>query len=323
MPTLRRLAYLALVLGYAQVVFGAVVRITGSGMGCGDNWPDCFGSFTPANGGTALLIEISHRYGAVALSLAVLALIVAAFLTRRTPGVSGAGGVLRPAVAAGILVLAAALFGAATVRLELQPLIVVTHLAIAMMLLAAVVVAVVRAGGFGASAVPADGAPRTLRAAKIAVGLTFAALVFGALTANVVGAPLACRGFPWCRSIEGDTLPIAIQIVHRILGFFVLGHLIGMNVGSRKRKEHRAIRVAVGVALGLAVLQIVVAAGMVEMTLPATLRSLHQAVGTAVWIAVVSVAALAARRRYQEAPADVVRESPSRGIFGTPEGMST
>ena len=68
-PPLRRLAYLALVLGFAQVVFGAVVRITGSGMGCGDNWPDCLGSLTPVNTSPGLLIEISHRYGALALSL--------------------------------------------------------------------------------------------------------------------------------------------------------------------------------------------------------------------------------------------------------------
>jgi len=41
MATIRRLGYLALVVGFAQVLFGAIVRITGSGMGCGDHWPDC------------------------------------------------------------------------------------------------------------------------------------------------------------------------------------------------------------------------------------------------------------------------------------------
>src|SRR5688500_12712529 len=177
-PPLRRLAYLALVLGFAQVVFGAVVRITGSGMGCGDNWPDCLGSLTPSNSSAGHLIEISHRYGALALSLAVMALIVAAFLTRKTSGVGGPGGVLRPAVLAGALVLAAAIFGAITVKMELQPVIVVIHLAIAMALLAVIVVALVRAGGLGANNVSAGSAPRTLRAARIAVGLTFTALVF-------------------------------------------------------------------------------------------------------------------------------------------------
>lgn len=323
MPSLRRLAYLALVLGFAQVVFGAVVRITGSGMGCGDNWPDCYGSLAPVHSGPGLLIEISHRYGAVALSLAILALIVAAFLMRKTSGVGGPGGVLRPSLLAGVLVVAAAIFGAVTVKLDLHPLIVVTHLAIAMALLAVIVVALVRAGGLGASGLPYDVAPRTLRAGKIAVALTFTVLVFGALTANVPGAPVACTGFPWCRSTAGGAGPIAIQITHRVIAFLILGHLIGMNIGSRKRKEHRTIRLAVAAALGLVVVQVLIAAGMVEMHLPATLRSLHQAVGTATWIAVVSVAALASSRWSPLDTTEVVRESPSRGTFATPEGVST
>lgn len=323
MPPLRRLAYLALFIGFAQVVFGAVVRITGSGMGCGDNWPDCFGSLTPAHTGPGLLIEISHRYGAVALSVSVLALIVAAFLTRKTSGVGGPGGVLRASVLAGLLVVAAAIFGAVTVKLELHPLIVVTHLAIAMALLAVIVVALVRSGGLGAANLPVDPAPRTLRAGRIAVALIFTALVFGALTANVPGAPLACQGFPWCRAIEGGSGPVTIHITHRVIAFLVLGHLIGMNVGSRKRKEPAIIRMTVAAALGLVVLQVLIAAGMVEMALPATLRSLHQAVGTALWIAVVTVTALAGSRRASSTSPDVGRESPSRGTFATPEGVST
>ena len=323
MRLIRRLAYLAVFLGFAQVVFGAVVRITGSGMGCGDDWPDCFGSLTPVNMGPALLIEISHRYGAVALSLAVLALIVAAFLRRDFHGVAGPRGVLRPAVLAGFLVLAAAIFGAITVKLELPSLIVVTHLAIAMALLGVIVVALVRSGGFGAQSLSADAAPRTFRAGRIAVALTFAALVFGALTANVAGAPIACQGFPWCRAVQGASTPLAIHITHRVIAFLLFGHLIGMAIGSRKRGDPPVIRYGVMAALGIVVLQVLIAAGMVEMNLPATLRSVHQAVGTALWITVVGVTALAGTRRGLEAPADVVRESPSRGTFATPEGVST
>ena len=323
MPALRRLAYLALFLGFAQVVFGAVVRITGSGMGCGDHWPDCFDSLTPVNTGPGLLIEISHRYGAAALSLAVLALIVASFLTRSVPGVSGARGILRPAVLAGVLVLVAAIFGAITVKLELHPLIVVAHLAIAMALLAVIAVAAVRSGGFGAKDLPADAAPKTFRAGRIAVALTFAALIFGALTANVPGAPLSCQGFPWCSAVAGSSTPIAIHITHRIIAFLLLGHLIGMAIGTRKRGDPPIIKRGVFAALGIVVLQVLVAAGMVEMHLPATMRSVHQAVGTTLWIVVVTITALAGQGRGTQAPLDIVRESPSRGTFATPEGVST
>jgi len=135
--TLRIIGLLALLLGFAQVVFGAIVRITGSGMGCGDHWPDCYGSFTPAHNGANLLVEISHRYGAAALSLAIAALAVVAWVKRREPGVGGQGGVLRASLVAVVLVIVAALFGAVTVKMALYPLVVVTHLAIAMALLAA------------------------------------------------------------------------------------------------------------------------------------------------------------------------------------------
>ena len=57
----------ALVIGFAQVVFGAIVRITGSGLGCGDHWPDCFG--LSGQIGTEYIASIS-----VAIVLAVLGL---------------------------------------------------------------------------------------------------------------------------------------------------------------------------------------------------------------------------------------------------------
>jgi len=322
MMTIRRLGYLALVIGFAQVVFGAIVRITGSGMGCGDHWPDCYGSFTPAHSGPSLLVEISHRYGAGALTLAIIALVVAAWLKRSEPGVSGPGGMLRPSLLAILLVIVAAIFGAVTVKMALNPLVVVTHLVIGMSLLAVLVIVVVRAGGFGAGTVPAR-YKRTMRSAAAAAGLTFLILVFGALTANTSGAAVACLGFPWCRAITMGGAPLYIQVTHRILAFLLLGHLIGIVIGARKRGEARAIRNAAWTALGIVILQVFVAAAMVEMHLPPTLRSLHQAVGTALWISIVALAALAAGTRGTSDIERIVYESPSRGKFATPEGVST
>jgi heme A synthase len=322
MPTIRRLGYLALFLGFAQVVFGAIVRITGSGLGCGDHWPDCYGSFTPGQGGPTLLVEISHRYGAAALSLAIVALVIAAWLTRKEPGVSGPGGVLRPSLLASLLVIIAALFGAVTIKMDLSPLVVATHLAIAMSLLAVLVVVVVRAGGFGARTIPAR-YERTLRSGRVAVGLTFLALVLGALTANTPGAAVACQGFPWCRTITDTGAPLYIQISHRIIAFLLLGHLIGIVVGVRKRSEARPVRNAVWAALGVVALQVLMAGAMVEMHLPPTLRSLHQAIGTALWICVVTLTVLASGTRGATDIERIVYESPSRGEFATPEGVST
>jgi heme a synthase len=322
MRTVRRFAYFALLLGFAQIVFGAIVRITGSGLGCGDHWPDCYGSFAPSGNAPNLLVEISHRYGAAALSLAIVALAIVAWLKRDEPGVGGKGGVLRSSVLAVVLVVVAALFGAGTVKMQLNAWVVATHLAIAMSLLAVLVVAVIRAGGIGGAGI-AVRSNRTLRSARAAVGLTFLALVFGALTANTPGGPLACQGFPWCRVIAQHGLPLWIQATHRVIAFLLLGHLIGIFVGVRRRGESGPIKAAASSAMTIVVVQILVAAGMVEMHLPSSLRSLHQAVGTALWIAVVALAALASGPRPQSAISAIVRESPSRGEFATPEGVST
>src|SRR5512132_4745670 len=109
MKSIRRIGYVALLIGFAQVVFGAIARIPGSGLGCGDHWPDCYGSFTPAHSAPNLLVEISHRYGAAALSIAIAALVLAAWLKRREPGVGGRGGVLRPSLLAILVVVVATL----------------------------------------------------------------------------------------------------------------------------------------------------------------------------------------------------------------------
>src|SRR4051794_5884870 len=103
MQTVRRFAYFALLLGFAQIVFGAIVRITGSGLGCGDHWPDCYGSFTPSGNAPNLLVEISHRYGAAALSLAIFALAIAAWVKRDERGVTERG-LLFPSLLAVVLV---------------------------------------------------------------------------------------------------------------------------------------------------------------------------------------------------------------------------
>ncbi|MEO8578880.1 MAG: COX15/CtaA family protein [Gemmatimonadales bacterium] len=322
MQSIRRIGYLTLLICFAQVVFGAIVRITGSGMGCGDHWPDCFGSFTPAHNAPTLLVEISHRYGAAALSIAIVALAAVAWVKRREPGVSGRGGVLRLAFTAILLTVVAAIFGAVTVKLALTPWVVVTHLAIAMALLAVLVVLVVRAGGFGAGSVPARH-ERTQRSAKVAAALTFLALVFGALTANTPGAAVACQGFPWCRLVSATGAPLNIQVTHRIIAFLLLGHLIGVAISVRKRREAPAIRRAAWTALSVVILQVLVAAAMVEMHLPPALRSLHQAVGAGLWIAVVTLAALASGMRGTSDIERIVYESPSRGEFATPEGVST
>jgi cytochrome c oxidase assembly protein subunit 15 len=65
------------------VLWGAVVRATGSGGGCGSNWPLCNGDFVPHHPRLATLIEFTHRStsGICTFMLAALAI----FTFRVTP----------------------------------------------------------------------------------------------------------------------------------------------------------------------------------------------------------------------------------------------
>ena len=63
-PAHRKFArYACTVLGFtaAVVIWGALVRASGSGNGCGNHWPLCQGELTPALKTVAMAIEFLHR----------------------------------------------------------------------------------------------------------------------------------------------------------------------------------------------------------------------------------------------------------------------
>ncbi len=307
MTTLRRLAWVTLALAFGQIVFGAIVRITGSGMGCGDSWPRCSGQWVPPLERPDLIIEVTHRYIAAGLTVAIVLLALLAFVRRRVAGVNGPGGVLRATLLAAGLVVVAALFGAATVKLELtNTAVIVTHLAIAMSLLAVLLGVIHRTSAPNRATLPAPSvSSRTLRAAYAASTLVFLALVLGALTAHVPGANTACGGFPLCNGAFWPSIPVQhVQYTHRVLALLLLLHSAALAFQVQRRQETRVVGLA-RLTLGAIVLQIVIAAALVELNLPLVLRSLHEAVGTLIWLFVVSLTIVAQRSAPQKARAQV------------------
>src|SRR5256884_8625672 len=141
MTRFRTLAWSAAVCTYLLIVLGAVVRITGSGLGCGNHWPLCNGRLFPPLGDIGTVIEWSHRLVAALVTTLVVGLAAYAFwLWRRAqlvnPGLTpGVRKPTAPLVALGLLILQI-LLGAITVKLELPPWTVILHLATAMLLFA-------------------------------------------------------------------------------------------------------------------------------------------------------------------------------------------
>jgi heme A synthase len=144
-----QLAWAAAVCTYLLIILGAIVRITGSGLGCGEHWPLCNGRLLPPLDLPAL-IEYGHRLAAALVSILVIALAGYSFwLGRETGNEKGETSPPpspppRPTTAGygalGLLAIQVAL-GAITVKTGLTPTMVVMHLATAMLLLAVLLVA--------------------------------------------------------------------------------------------------------------------------------------------------------------------------------------
>ena len=298
MSRLRGAAYATLAIAFAHLVFGGIVRISGSGMGCGDHWPKCHGRWFPPMERTDLIVEVSHRYLAAFLILSIAALVATAWRRRRDPGVGGPGGVLRASVAALAVVVSTALLGAVTVVLGNPPGATVAHWVLAATLFALLAAALIRAGGLGGTlASRGNVSRRTSRGALAAVVVALFAITLGGLTAKVPYAAAACPGFPLCGESPAGTPAGAshVQVTHRVLAFLLVFHLLALAVAVRKREENSAVQRAAWTAFGATFAQLLVAGAMIGMRLPPVPRALHQAMGVLVWISTVVLWYLAHR----------------------------
>lgn len=110
----RRFAWITLYYLVFIILWGAFVRATGSGAGCGDHWPLCNGEVIPRAPTVQTLIEISHR---ITSGFSLLMIVALFFMARRcaprgSPLRSAAGWTL-------ILIIVEALIGAGLVLFEL------------------------------------------------------------------------------------------------------------------------------------------------------------------------------------------------------------
>ena len=148
----RHLAGFAVAAVFAQIVLGALVRHTGSGMACGIDVLFCHGSLWPGDGPGRLLS--SHRIAGALVFALVLATAVPAWQVTRAAG-RRAGCLL--AAAAPLLVIAQISLGLLTVTTYISVPVVTAHLAVGALLLADVWALLLSFGPGGASAEVAGG----------------------------------------------------------------------------------------------------------------------------------------------------------------------
>ncbi|MEP7285848.1 MAG: COX15/CtaA family protein, partial [Chloroflexota bacterium] len=78
-----RLALGAAIAIFVLIIIGAITRVSGSGMGCGTDWPDCNGAIVPEFKNIAVVIEFGHRVFALLIGLFALAVLVQAIRLHR------------------------------------------------------------------------------------------------------------------------------------------------------------------------------------------------------------------------------------------------
>ena len=257
---------------YVIVLTGAAVRLTGSGLAC-ESWPGCQeGAFFPA-AGTHSSVEFGNRAVAlfpIALSLAAW---VAATRTRGLP---------RWAVRLGALVflgtIAQAPLGLLTIRLDLHPLMVMTHFLLALAVLGGAVVLAIEAWGNASGRVPSPVAPLVRR-----LGLLLAA----ACGVLVVTGTLSTAAGPH----PGDSADIqrfwnlldATGLHVRATAAFGISFLVLLAYLARERSRVGLLFQGALVLLGLLLVQMTVGELQWRNQLPWWLVLIHVGLAAAVW----------------------------------------
>ena len=296
MPNVVRYAWAVLAYNVAVILWGAYVRATGSGAGCGAHWPLCNGEVLPRAAGVATMIEFSHRATSGLALIAVAVLVVATFRSCR-PGHPARAG----AVMSGVLILTEAAVGAGLVLFQLvadnasmaRAMFVAVHLLNTFLLLGAL----------------------TLTAWWLTVGLPFvhrggrAPLVTGCVALLVAGASgaVAALGdtlFPaqsLAESLRADLsftshLLIRLRVLHPVLAIVaaVTVAVCAARLGRRGGPSGvRGARIVSSIAFG----QIALGFVNVIMLAPVWLQLAHLLVADALWIGFVLVGAQALTNR--------------------------
>ena len=262
------------------IVFGAWVRISGSGVGCGEHWPSCQGVLVPHTPSQATIIEYSHRLTSGLLGIAALALPVAAL--RIFPRGHGAR---RWSAATLFFVAVEAAIGALLVKRGLvadnaslaRAVVVALHLVNTLLLTASAALTVASAR----TAPERVASALDWRSGGVLVGLGIVA-ASGAVTA--LGDTLFPVGSPQSLS---DHFLVQLRVVHPILASALVLGAVGWARWIGGVSAARPWAMAVG---ALALLQLALGAVNIVLRAPGALQLAHLLIAQLLWIGAVLAA---------------------------------
>lgn len=301
-PKFTRAAYALLAYTVLVIVFGAWVRVSGSGAGCGQHWPTCHGEIVHRPQSIETVIELTHRLTSGLCMLGAFALLIWGLRVFRRPHPVRWGVGL-----AMLFMVFEALLGAGLVLLELvgkndsvsRAVVMAIHLSNTCLLTGAMACA----AWFSHE----PGKLRSLRSGG--VGLLIGALV-GVLAVSMSGAVTAL----------GDTLyPIApdgtiaehlvadqsatahflqrMRIIHPLLAVAVALYLLWISIALPKLPDDPRVRSLGNAVAGLTVAQLCAGVVNIMLSAPGWMQLVHLALATCLWIALVLLTLAGAAQR--------------------------
>ena len=285
---MRKLAWFYVAYLVAVILFGAWVRISGAGAGCGDHWPLCDGEVIPQAAGAKKVIEFTHRVTSGLCG--VFALVLVGWIWRKR----GRGPALYCALAALFFLLVEGFIGAVLVKQQLvvddasvsRAVVISIHLTNTLLL-----VATATASAWLLDA-RRDLAPTTvgLRLLGIALGALILTNITGAITAlgdTLFPVPPTLGAGLFARIREdltaGQHFLVQLRIVHPFVASGTALYLFAVLAAVRRMYWAAGL---VGLQVALGVLNILLAA-------PGWMQIVHLLVSQGIWILTV-VAWLAA-----------------------------
>lgn len=298
--TLARFGWATLAYTLFVVLFGAWVRITGSGAGCGQHWPSCHGQLVPRSPSIETIIEFTHRTTSGVYGVLVLVLLVWAILKFRRGHLARTGAWLTL-----IFTITEALVGAGLVTRGLvadnasleRAFVMSLHLVNTSFL----------TGALALTCWSAQAPARRAHldwAGKRTQALVLLAALVGLVIVGMSGAVTALGdtlfpsgGSSMIQTVIHDQasgVPILqrMRVLHPLLaigiGSVVL--IIGQRVAGRASASAAQKRWGNAVAVGV-LLQVGAGAVNIMLSAPGWMQLVHLMLGTSLWVAVVLLAA--------------------------------
>ncbi len=283
-------AWLFLAYLIAVILFGAWVRISHSGDGCGSNWPTCHGEVVPTSPSTATLVEFTHRVTSGLCGVFGLGLLAWAWR------LYGRGPVTRAVALTVLFIVIEGAIGAGLVLGELvaddasvsRAVVIALHLTNTLALTAFAALAAWRSGHPGR----VEFLARRRVVFALGIGLVVLTAASGAVTA--LGDTLFPRGVdvgPGLLAVIGDDLSagnhflVRLRVLHPVLAVVTAGYMIWLlasEAGGNRWARAALYLLAAEVAVGFL---------NVALSAPGWLQVVHLLFAQALWMALMVTSA--------------------------------